>query len=475
ARRARGAARDDRGPERGLRGARARADRRRTRAARRRARRREDAGVPRARGGRRRGVPARPVHARSAAVRHRGNARLRSEDRRVRDGSGAAVRERGARRRDQPRTGEGAVGAARRDAGAAGDDRAADARPPRSVRRPGDDEPVRQRRDVPAAARAARPVSREGRRRVPFARRRARDRRPLRCRRAAAADRRRDDRRRPALAARGARGLRRRRAARLRRGAGARDARCGAGRARREPARRARARAARPRARVSRRPRFRDAGRRTRRGAGGAAASALVGRPDRPRGHRSRSDRARDRPVRPGAVNALRAAIVRHARAVPRAGTAVRGARPGDGFVFSQLRAYAEGDDPRRIDHAATARSGALQTRVYLEETALVLAAFVDESASMRAGRRRALADAATEALRAWFGAAEGEDAVARIVDRRVVRDRRAAPLVTASEPFAFAPSLALATRTLPRGASLLAIADGFDLPDDDDALALAG
>ncbi|HZO94584.1 MAG TPA: DUF58 domain-containing protein [Candidatus Baltobacteraceae bacterium] len=174
-------------------------------------------------------------------------------------------------------------------------------------------------------------------------------------------------------------------------------------------------------------------------------------------------------------MNALRAAIVRHARAVPRAGTAVRGARPGDGFVFSQLRAYAEGDDPRRIDHAATARSGALQTRVYLEETALVLAAFVDESASMRAGRRRALADAATEALRAWFGAAEGEDAVARIVDRRVVRDRRAAPLVTASEPFAFAPSLALATRTLPRGASLLAIADGFDLPDDDDALALAG
>lgn len=174
-------------------------------------------------------------------------------------------------------------------------------------------------------------------------------------------------------------------------------------------------------------------------------------------------------------MNALRAAILRHARAVPRAGAAVRGARPGDGFVFSQLRAYAEGDDPRRIDHAATARSGALQTRVYLEETALVLAAFVDESASMRVGRRRPLAGAAEEALCAWFAAAEGEDAVARIVDRRIVRDRRAAALVAAAEPFAFATALALATRALPRGASLLAIADGFDLPHDDDALALAG
>ena len=117
----------------------------------------------------------------------------------------------------------------------------------------------------------------------------------------------------------------------------------------------------------------------------------------------------------------------------------MRGARPGDGFVFSQLRAYAEGDDPRRIDHAATARVGTLQTRVYLEETALVLGALVDESASMRVGRKRPLAAAADEALRAWFGALEGEDRAARIVDEGVVRDRRAAPLVRAAAPFSFA------------------------------------
>jgi uncharacterized protein (DUF58 family) len=166
-------------------------------------------------------------------------------------------------------------------------------------------------------------------------------------------------------------------------------------------------------------------------------------------------------------VNALRAAILRGARATPRRGGATRGTRPGDGFVFSQLRSYVEGDDPRRIDHAATARVGSLQTRVYLEETALVLAAIVDESGSMRIGRRRPLTAAAHDAVRAWFGALEGEDAAARIVDERIVRDRRAAPLVEAAGPFRFGPSLSIALRAVPRGASLLAIVDGFDLPDD--------
>lgn len=173
-------------------------------------------------------------------------------------------------------------------------------------------------------------------------------------------------------------------------------------------------------------------------------------------------------------MNALRAAILRGARATPRRGVATSGTRPGDGFVFSQLRAYVEGDDPRRIDHAATARVGALQTRVYLEETALVLAAIVDESASMSVGRRRPLHAAADEAVRAWFGALEGEDVAARIVDGRIVRDRRAVAGVRAQSAFGFAPSLAVALRALPRGASLLAVVDGFDLADDT-ALTRAG
>lgn len=172
-------------------------------------------------------------------------------------------------------------------------------------------------------------------------------------------------------------------------------------------------------------------------------------------------------------MNALRAAIVLGARRPPPPrvlrGSAARSRYvANDGLAFSQLRGYVEGDDPRRIDHAATARVGALQTRVYVEETALVLAAIVDESGSMRVGRKRPLADAAHEAVRAWFGALEGEDQAARIVDERVVRDRRAAPLVRATAPFRFATALAIARRALPRGASLLAITDGFDLPDDD-------
>jgi uncharacterized protein (DUF58 family) len=178
-------------------------------------------------------------------------------------------------------------------------------------------------------------------------------------------------------------------------------------------------------------------------------------------------------------VNALRAAILRGAHRPPPP-NALRGSVPrartnaNDGFVFSQLREYVQGDDPRRIDHAATARAGALQTRVYLEETALVFGAIADESGSMRVGRKRAPADAADDALRAWFGAMEGEDQAARIVDERVVRDRRAAPLVRASVPFRFETALAIALRALPRGASLLALTDGFDLPSDD-ALLRAG
>jgi uncharacterized protein (DUF58 family) len=154
----------------------------------------------------------------------------------------------------------------------------------------------------------------------------------------------------------------------------------------------------------------------------------------------------------------------------------VRSGRPGDGYEFSQLRGYLEGDDPRRIDWSASARIGALQTRVYLEETALVFAAIVDESPSMRVGRKRRLSDAAQEAVTAWFGAGENEDRAKRIVDDRIVEGRRPAMAVHANGPFDLMRTLELAARVLPRGTSLLVITDGFDLPDDDgDVLARIG
>jgi uncharacterized protein (DUF58 family) len=164
-------------------------------------------------------------------------------------------------------------------------------------------------------------------------------------------------------------------------------------------------------------------------------------------------------------VNGLRSAIVRGARRTRRRGDGVRTPRVGDGYEFAQLREYVEGDDPRRIDWAASARVGGLQTRVFLEETSLVLAAFVDDSASMRVGRLRRLCEAAEEALRAWFGAAESEDRAERIVDDRIVRGALPALHASSTRPFDLLRTLTFAAHVLPRGASLLAVTDGFDLP----------
>jgi uncharacterized protein (DUF58 family) len=163
-------------------------------------------------------------------------------------------------------------------------------------------------------------------------------------------------------------------------------------------------------------------------------------------------------------VNPLRAAIVRSARHVHAGGTVARGARPGDGYVFDRLRSYTEGDDPRRIDWSATARIGSLQTRVYLEETVLVLGALVDESPSMQLGRKRALSVAAGEAIRAWFGAAESTDRSGRIVDERLVAERRATVEVRATGPFDLRRQLELSVRLLPQGSSFLLITDGLDV-----------
>ena len=167
-------------------------------------------------------------------------------------------------------------------------------------------------------------------------------------------------------------------------------------------------------------------------------------------------------------MNPLRAAIVRGARHVHAGGTVARGTRPGDGYAFDRIRGYAEGDDPRRIDWSATARIGALQTRVYLEETVLVLGALVDESPSMKLGRKRSLAAAADDAVRAWFGAAETADRAARVVDERLVGDRRAAVHVKAAGAFDLRRSLELAVRSLPLGSSFLLITDGLDVVGGD-------
>lgn len=142
----------------------------------------------------------------------------------------------------------------------------------------------------------------------------------------------------------------------------------------------------------------------------------------------------------------------------------------GDGYEFVELREYVPGDDVRRIDWAATARSNELQTRVVLEDVALTLAAIVDASPSMRVGRRRPLLDAGREALECWFGAATGEDRCIRVEPQGVTpgalqRKARHA-LVHCKEEHSFDTARALRTAraALPRGTALLAIGDWYEL-----------
>ena len=144
----------------------------------------------------------------------------------------------------------------------------------------------------------------------------------------------------------------------------------------------------------------------------------------------------------------------------------------GDGYEFVELRAYVPGDDVRRIDWAATARSGELQTRVVLEDVALTLGAIVDESPSMCVGRRRPLLDAAREALESWFGAATGDDRCLRIdgegVTPRALQrgQHRALTICKRTGAFDTARAVRTARAALPRGAALLAIGDWYELDD---------
>jgi uncharacterized protein DUF58 len=155
-------------------------------------------------------------------------------------------------------------------------------------------------------------------------------------------------------------------------------------------------------------------------------------------------------------VKAVREALLRGRRRPRRTGAGSPTVFRGDGYEFVELREYVPGDDVRRIDWAATARTAQLQTRVVLEDVALTLCALVDDSASMHAGRRRALVESAREAAAAWYGAADASDRVVTL---------------TLPEPFDLMQAFEVAPAVLPRGTALLVVSDFWDLPADDDAL----
>lgn len=159
-------------------------------------------------------------------------------------------------------------------------------------------------------------------------------------------------------------------------------------------------------------------------------------------------------------MRAIREALLRGKRRPRCAGAGSPTLYRGDGYEFVELREYVPGDDVRRIDWAATARTAQLQTRVVLEDVALTLSAIVDDSASMQAGKQRALVESAQEAANVWYSAAGGSD--------RVV-------LVEIDRPFRLANALDIAAAALPRGSALLVVSDFWDLTDDDEQLVLLG
>ena len=167
----------------------------------------------------------------------------------------------------------------------------------------------------------------------------------------------------------------------------------------------------------------------------------------------------------------LREALLRGKRRPRRSAGGSPTSYRGDGYEFVELRTYIEGDDVRRIDWAASARAGELQSRVVLEDVALTLAVLIDDSASMRVGRGRMLLDAALEARDAWIAAALRGDRVLRVGS-----DTIAHPLAPVDEPFDLSRALATARAGLRRGTALLAVGDWYDLDDGhDDLLANLG
>lgn len=170
-------------------------------------------------------------------------------------------------------------------------------------------------------------------------------------------------------------------------------------------------------------------------------------------------------------MNALREALLRQRRRPRNTGAGSPTVFRSDGYEFVELRQYVPGDDIRRIDWAATARTGELQTRVVLEDVALTMAAILDTSLSMQAGRRRPLAQSAREVLQTWFDAAMRGDRCMRVLSDDLVPPAA----VPDDTPFSLSAACEVASVALPQGTALLVVSDFFDLPHDERAISLLG
>lgn len=112
----------------------------------------------------------------------------------------------------------------------------------------------------------------------------------------------------------------------------------------------------------------------------------------------------------------------------PRRVLAVAGARPrrqrGEGMEFESLREYVPGDDPRRVDWAASARRGRLIARQYRHERNHTVLLALDASRLMgaRVGGQTKLDHAVDAALALAYAALVSGDRVGLVVFDRQVR-----------------------------------------------------
>ena len=420
--------------------ARARARRaagRRSRPARGRARPRQDADRADARRGARRHLQPRPVHARPRPRRPRRHAHLAARPRRVRHRARPGLRQPPAGRRDQPRAGQGPVRAARGHAGAPGHDRRR--RPTRcrarsSCSRPRTRSSPRARTRCPrrrstascfklivdypevedevAVVARSRPAP-ERRARCCAARTCCATARP--CARSTSTGSSRPTRSTSPTrrATRPRYGLQRHRAAHRVRGEPARVDRPGPGRpgagAAARPHPRDRRRRPRPRPRrpapparaLLRRARRRRRRPRTLSTACSTSCPARRGAARRPRergpGHRPPRAPGPGPPAGGDAVARLDLALRRRASGVLPGDHLAAGV--GAGTELAQLRPYEPGDDVRRLDPAASARTGTPHVRLQVPERAMTTWLVLDVSPSMAFGTADRLKSDVTEGV----------------------------------------------------------------------------
>lgn len=168
----------------------------------------------------------------------------------------------------------------------------------------------------------------------------------------------------------------------------------------------------------------------------------------------------------------------------------------GQGHEIREIRPFTDGDDPRHLDAAATARSGSLQVRSFHEDrerTVLLVADFRRPMLWGTRARLRSVAAAEALAFAGWqavLGA--GAAGVVALTDAGLLAERprprdagmaRVAGLLARAHALALetrapvrdlAPDLVRAARFAPRGAGIV-LATGLDQPGAGLDAALAG